>query len=253
MNQRRVFLKTAMAGGALVMVRPSLGAICDLSPRQTKGPFIPDDFPFREPVEGWPFIKTDDSDADLTVIEGSTATANGQSLYLVGQIVDENCLPVSNAKVFLWQADDNGHYNHSEDPNINGHPKPERLLDPDFQYRGVVQTDNDGFFRFKTIKPKYYPLDPNQPHFKRTAHLHIGIMKEGYHDLFTQTYFEGNVLDDIDEIRRLNKIDILLGEWKNQQPTGKINSTFLPLIVQYQERPGVDAPIGNVRLAIRKK
>lgn len=228
-----------------------LAETCQLTPGQTKGPFVPDDFPFREPVEGFPYIIANERDADLTRI-GGTTSASGQALYLRGQIVDESCRPVPGATVYLWQADDHGHYNHSEDPNIQNEPNPAVLLDPNFQYRGIVVSDRDGRFQFKTIKPKYYPLDPQEPNFKRTAHLHVGIMKEGYRNLFTQTYFEGDLLEDITEIRRLNKIDILLGEWRNHRPTGQINPQLIPLIVSYREERCFDAPVGDVRLAIQK-
>jgi protocatechuate 3,4-dioxygenase beta subunit len=257
-SERRKFIKTALIGSAMLVVgRTALANICSLSPEQTTGPFIPDDFPFRAPNEGFPYIVTQDSNLDLTQIVGQSGRASGQAIYLLGQIVDENCQPVASANIYLWQADNQGHYNHSEDPNINTQPVPQELLDANFQYRGVVSTDANGRFMFKTIKPKYYPLDPDQPDFKRTAHLHIGIMKEGYEPLFTQTYFEGDVLEDILEIRRLNKLDILLGEWvgsgRNRRPTGKINPLYLPLIVNYQKQAEFNAPVGNIRLSIRKR
>jgi hypothetical protein len=60
---------------------------------------------------------------------------------------------------------------------------------------------------------------------------------------------------DIAEIRRLNKIDILLGEWtgsgNQSRPTGRINQTFLPLIVNYRDERGFDAPVGDIRFAIQ--
>ena len=210
-ENRRNFLRgTLLSGTALLAVGRALADICAPIPSQAKGPFIPDDFPFRERVEGHPYIMTRERDADLTQSENGQGAA-GQVVYFRGQVVDENCLSVPDATVFLWQADDQGHYNHSEDPNIQSEPDPSVLLDPGFQYRGSVTTDANGGFQFKTIKPKYYPLDPKRPDFKRTAHLHIGIMKRGFHDLFTQAYFEGDALEDIGEIRRLNRIDILLG------------------------------------------
>lgn len=254
-TNRRNFLKTTFVGGAALVLGSAALAdnTCAVSPSQTKGPFVPDDFPFRDPIEGHPYIIAKERDADLTRVQGHNAVAEGQVLYLNGQIVDENCRPVPFAKVYLWQADDHGHYNHSEDPNIQNEPNPGALLDPNFQYRGIVITDGDGRFQFKTIKPKYYPLDPEEPDFKRTAHLHIGIMKDGFHSLFTQAYFEGDVLSDIDEIRRLNKIDILLGEWNGNRPTGRMNPQFLPLVVNYREQKGSDAPVGDIRLSIVRK
>jgi protocatechuate 3,4-dioxygenase, beta subunit len=254
---RRQFLHATILGGAaLVVGHKALAELCSISPSQTTGPFVPDDFPFRDPSGGHPYIIAKERDADLTRVEGKTDPAQGQMLYLRGQIVDQDCRPVPFAQVYLWQADEHGHYNNSHDPNINTDSNPARLLDANFQYRGIVVTDGDGRFQFKTIKPKYYPLDPAQPDFKRTAHLHIGVMKNGYRELFTQAYFEGDLLEDIAEIRRLNKIDILLGEWKgngdSRVPTGRINPIFLPLIANYREERGYDALVGDVRLTIQR-
>ncbi len=259
MNRRKLFENIFhVAPAALLMSYgvKSNANICALSPSQTTGPFIPDDFPFRSSNEGHPYILANDSDADLTLITGQSKAAFGQVLYLEGQVMDDNCIPVPNAQVYLWQADDNGHYNHSEDPNINFLSQPSMNLDPYFQYRGVVRTDSFGRFSFRTIKPKYYPLDPQDLNFKRTAHFHLAVMKSGFQNLFTQSYFEGEALDEIDEIRRLNKIDILLGEWvgtgANRMPKGNINSQFLPLIVRYDLRSGYDAPVGDLKLYIKK-
>ena len=254
---RRKFLLSAVGGGAfLIGGRSALAEACSITPEETTGPFIPDDFPFRAEIEGFPFIIAHERDADLTTVAGRAGAATGQALNFRGKIVDENCQPVAGAGVFLWQADDRGHYNHSEDPNITVHPDPAGHLDPGFQYRGAVLTDGDGRFGFRTIKPKYYPLDPMRPDYKRTAHLHIGVMKDGFEPLFTQAYFEGNVLEDIDEIRRLNRIDILLGEWTgdgaDRRPTGRINPVFIPLIVEYKEERGLDAPAGDIRLSIAR-
>lgn len=256
MNNRRSFIKTGIgAAVGIALSKNVLAEVCSFTPAQTTGPFIPDDFPFRDADEGHPFVVTNDRNADLTQVDGSFGIAKGQIIYLRGQIVDDNCRPVPQTTVYLWQADVNGHYNHSEDPNLEGED-PLKILDPNFQYRGIVTADNQGRFQFKTIKPKYYPLDKSDPTFLRTAHIHLGIMKDGFQNLFTQTYFEGDLLEDINEIRRLNKIDILLGEWTGRgagrRPTGRINPAFLPLIVDYNQENGMDALTGNIRISIHK-
>ncbi len=253
MNQRRDFIKTAMGAVALAAVgRAALASEnCSVSPAQTTGPFVPDDFPFRVDPEGRPYIISADSDSDLTRVANGPR-AEGQKILLRGQIVDQNCQPVANASVYLWQADVNGHYNHEEDPNINQDPNPARFLDPNFQYRGVVTTNEEGRYEFTTVVPKYYPLDPNQPGFKRTAHMHIGVVANGFKPLFTQAYFEGHQLDEIDEIRRLNKIDILLGQWSGQRPIGQIDPRFLPLIVEYKAVNWRSELVGDLRLSIQR-
>ena len=255
-DNRRTFLKTMVGATTGLVLAQAAGRAeaetCAASPEQTTGPFIPDDFPFREANEGHPYIIAKETDADFTRIAGRAGAAKGQAIVYQGQVVDENCQPVPQATVYVWQADDAGHYNHSEDPNINTSRNPSGLLDQNFQYRGIVATDSKGRFEVKTVKPKYYPLDPRQPDFMRTAHMHIAVIKQGFKNLFTQTYFEGEALEDIETIRRLNKIDIILGEWRGRRPTGRINPTFLPLVVEFRKQPGSDAPVGQVRLSIQR-
>jgi protocatechuate 3,4-dioxygenase beta subunit len=251
-NQRREFLKLAGGAAALLSLsRYAHGENCMVTPEQTRGPFVPDDFPFTVDPQGHPYVISADRDADLTRISAGSP-AKGQQVILRGQIVDENCRAVPNSTVYLWQADERGHYNNTEDSNVNTVKNPLDALDPNFQYRGVVTTDARGNFQFRTVKPKYYPLDPAQPDFKRTAHLHIAVVAPGFQPLITQGYFEGDLLDDIDEIRRLNKIDILLGLWRDRQPVGRVDPRFLPLIVEYKDVRGMDALTGDLTLSLMR-
>jgi protocatechuate 3,4-dioxygenase beta subunit len=98
------------------------------------------------------------------------------------------------ASVEIWQACANGRYNDSRDPN----PAPR---DPDFQGWGRVVTDDQGAFRFTTIKPGAYPTDPNDPTgWIRPPHIHFKVRAPGAPVLITQMYFAGEALNDRDEI-----------------------------------------------------
>lgn len=247
-SRRRFFFSglgtvTALLGSSLARA-----AVCLPTARQTSGPFIPDDFPFREPQEGPPFLRVGDANADLTVIDGNLGpdgkplVAAGQILYVRGQVVDPECRPVGGATVYLWQADINGHYNHTEDPNVSHADE----LDPNFQYRASMVTDEQGRFSFKTIKPKYYPLDDAGT--LRTAHFHFAVLHPGFERLVTQTYFEGDVLEDIDRIRELNSSDIILA------PRGTILPQLRNLIIEFANRPGFpDGPVGEVVFTVRRR
>jgi len=244
-KSKRSFLKTsvlaiATATGAALTAKSQ---VCSITPRQTSGPFIPDDFPFRAANEGAPYFKTSDSDADLTRLsDGSSSNLpKGQIIILQGVIKNLQCQPVPSANVYLWQADNEGHYNHTEDPNVTN---PNLQLDPNFQYRGHVVTDADGKFSFKTIKPKYYPLDPSDTSQLRTAHLHLAVTHPKYRTLITQSYFEGDVLEDIEIIRRLNKKDIILS------PNGVIRPELKSLIVNFKRTAEIKDPVGYLELTI---
>jgi len=247
-SSRRDFFMHSLGAAVILASGRALGASnCEKTASQTSGPFVPDDFPFSPKGDEAPYIEFADNNSDLTVVDdldGKRTLPKGQIIYLRGEIVDQNCNPVSSATVYLWQADTNGHYNHTGDPNIHSAHE----LDPHFQYSGVSGTDRNGRFQFKTIKPQYYPLDPADPTVMRTAHLHIAVTHPRCRTLITQTYFEGNILEDIDRIRDLNKLDIILAT------NGKIPERYRSLVVEYkEERSYADGPVGDVRLSVHRQ
>lgn len=172
----------ALPLGALVASRAAAGT-CELTPRQTTGPFYPVD-------------DQADKDLDLTRITGHEASAAGEVIRVQGRVLDSDCRPVVGALVDLWQADSNGRYSHPADPN------PARR-DPDFQGWGQVVTDAEGRHAFRTIKPAAYPLEfldgrPDERAGFRTPHIHFRVSKRGYRESSTQMYFEGEALNDSD-------------------------------------------------------
>ena len=151
------------------------------TPEQIMGPF-------------YPIVRPLDHDADLTVIKGRSGHAQGKVIHLMGRVLNSKGEPVRGAKLELWQANMHGRYAHPTDLN----PAP---LDPNFQGYGVQTTDSEGRFRFKTIKPGAYPINPINPSNKRPPHIHFDIM--GKNDrLVTQMYFPGEALNEQDTLFR---------------------------------------------------
>jgi protocatechuate 3,4-dioxygenase, beta subunit len=137
------------------------------TPEQILGPFYP--------------MKTLDQNADLTRVPGRPGRAAGLVLNVMGRVLNLKGESVRNAKVEIWQANAHGRYTHPSDHN----PAP---LDPNFEGSAVLATDNDGRYRFKTIKPAAYPAGPNR---MRPAHIHFQV--SGRQDrLVTQMYFDGD-------------------------------------------------------------
>jgi protocatechuate 3,4-dioxygenase, beta subunit len=130
-------------------------------------------------------------DADLTRIPGSAQKARGEVVYVQGRVVDQDCAPVPNALVEIWQACDTGRYDHPNDPNTSVE------LDPNFQYYGKAVTDGEGRYAFKTIIPGAYPAGGG---WWRPPHIHFKVIKVGYHELTTQMYFHGQPLNESDKI-----------------------------------------------------
>ena len=175
-------------------------------------------------------------DADLTVIEGHRERAAGQLIRLSGTVQDENCEPVSEAVVHLWQADNHGQYNHQNDSSGTA-----AQLDQHFQYSSVLRTDANGKFFVTTILPRYYPIGGGRV---RTAHLHFLVRKLGYETLTTQSYFDGDALVDIERIRELNKSDIILSRG------GMIRPELRNLVVTFN-MGSTEVPIGDLTLTMQ--
>jgi len=174
---RRAILQTALGLGAAVACRGALAL--QPTPAQTRGPF----YPVTRPLE---------ADADLTRLAGHAERAEGRVVHLMGRVLDAAGRPVAGAKVELWQANARGRYAHPRD--VNAAP-----LDPNFQGFGSQSTDADGQFRFKTVKPAAYPVNPMNPRAVRTPHIHFAF-ESGAATLVTQLYFPGERHNDSDGI-----------------------------------------------------
>jgi protocatechuate 3,4-dioxygenase beta subunit len=105
--------------------------------------------------------------------------------------MDPNGRPIRGQLVEIWQANAAGRYRHE----VDRHPAP---LDPNFTGAGRCLTDNDGRYRFVTIKPGAYPWG-NHPNAWRPAHIHFSVFGASFADrLVTQMYFPGDPLLELD-------------------------------------------------------
>jgi protocatechuate 3,4-dioxygenase beta subunit len=111
----------------------------------------------------------------------------GERLLVHGRVLDENARPVPGALVEVWQANAGGRYRHVNDHYV-------AAIDPNFIGCGRTITDDDGSYRFRTIKPGPYPWR-NRLNDWRPAHIHFSIFGQAFVTrLVTQLYFEGDPL-----------------------------------------------------------
>jgi protocatechuate 3,4-dioxygenase beta subunit len=111
----------------------------------------------------------------------------GERIIVQGRVVDGDGRPVRRTLVELWQANAAGRY---AVPGDN-HPAP---LDPNFTGAGRCLTDDDGGYRFVTVKPGAYPWR-NHENAWRPAHLHFSLFGPAFSTrLVTQMYFPGDPL-----------------------------------------------------------
>jgi protocatechuate 3,4-dioxygenase beta subunit len=130
-------------------------------------------------------------EADLTVQH--RGEPQGERIVVTGRVVDGDGRPVCNQLVEVWQANASGRYIHQRDQ----HPAP---LDPHFTGMGRCLTDDDGGYRFTTIKPGPYPWR-NHLNAWRPAHIHFSLFgTEFTQRMITQMYFPGDPLLPLDPI-----------------------------------------------------
>jgi protocatechuate 3,4-dioxygenase beta subunit len=117
----------------------------------------------------------------------------GERIVVSGRVVDEDGRPVRDSLVEIWQANAAGRYLHKNDQ----HDAP---LDPNFAGTGQTFTDEEGRYRFITIRPGAYPW---RNHFNawRPQHIHFSLFGPAFATrLVTQMYFPGDPLLEFDPI-----------------------------------------------------
>lgn len=130
-------------------------------------------------------------EADLTI--SHIGEPIGERIVVTGRIIDGDGRPVRHQLVEIWQANAAGRYAQKRDQ----HPAP---LDPNFTGVGRCLTDDDGRYRFTTIKPGPYPWK-NHHNAWRPAHIHFSLFgTEFTQRMITQMYFPGDPLFDFDPI-----------------------------------------------------
>jgi len=135
------------------------------------------------------FVRSGDN--DLTA-HGKSAPL-GEKMILTGRLLDEHGRPIRRALVEVWQANASGRYRHPADD----HDLP---LDPNFTGIGRTFTDDEGRYRFVTIKPGSYPWG-NHAFAWRPQHIHFSLLGNApVQRLVTQMYFPGDPMLALDPI-----------------------------------------------------
>jgi catechol 1,2-dioxygenase len=121
----------------------------------------------------------------------------GTPLLFQGRITDLAGQPLPGATVEIWHADDEGFYSQFA-PGL-----------PEWNLRGTVVADADGYYQINTIQPAPYQIPTDGScgkliaaagwHAWRPAHLHLKISAPGHQLITSQLYFKGDehVSDDI--------------------------------------------------------
>jgi protocatechuate 3,4-dioxygenase, beta subunit len=154
--------------------------------RAPKRPLVPLPHTLSE-ITGPVYGEEDVGELDHDLTRQHDGDPLGERMILHGRVLDGDKRPVRNTLIELWQANSAGRYRHE----IDTHPAP---LDPNFSGAGRCITDNEGGYRFITIKPGAYPWR-NHPNAWRAAHIHLSLFGPAFATrLVTQMYFPGDPL-----------------------------------------------------------
>jgi catechol 1,2-dioxygenase len=131
----------------------------------------------------------------------------GTPLLFQGQVTDVDGSALSGAVVEIWHADSDGFYSQFA-PGI-----------PEWNLRGIVETDAEGRFHIHTLRPAPYQIPTDGScgalvraagwHPWRPAHLHLKVGAAGHQLVTTQLYFPGDAHNE-DDVASAVKPELIL-------------------------------------------
>ena len=118
---------------------------------------------------------------------------SGTGITVEGKVYDGAGDPVVDALIEVWQADGQGRYDH---PDVDGSSS-----DPQVFGYGWCETDQDGRFRFETVKPAAVPAPDGG---RQAPHILVSVMARGVLTrLITRLYFDDEDANASDSILQL--------------------------------------------------
>ena len=105
---------------------------------------------------------------------------SGKKVSIEGRVLDGDGQPVPDAILEIWQANAHGKYAHPDDTQ-------DKPVEAEFSGFGRVPTDDEGRFRFTTIKPGAVPGPQGNP---QAPHIVVSVFARGLlRRLVTRIYF----------------------------------------------------------------
>lgn len=111
----------------------------------------------------------------------------GEPLYVSGYVKNTQGEVLPNATVEVWQTNNDGFYDVQQ-----------KGIQPEFNLRGTFITDENGFYSFKSVKPRHYPIPNDGPvgqllekmgrHPNRASHLHFIVQAYSHESIITHIF-----------------------------------------------------------------
>jgi hydroxyquinol 1,2-dioxygenase len=124
--------------------------------------------------------------------------APGEPCFMQGRVLSVEGEPIPNARIEVWQADEEGYYDVQYDD-----------LD-EARGRGHLYSDDEGRYWFWSVRPEAYPIPDDGPVGElldaanrspmRPAHVHFMVEAPGYETLITHVFDEDDEHLDSDAV-----------------------------------------------------
>ena len=123
--------------------------------------------------------------------------ATGEPCWVEGTVTDTSGAPIPNARIEVWEADDDGFYDvQYSDGRVEG--------------RAHLYSDEQGRYAFWGVTPTPYPIPSDGPvgdmldaagrSPMRAAHLHFMVTAQGSRTLVTHIFVEGDEMVKTDSV-----------------------------------------------------
>jgi hydroxyquinol 1,2-dioxygenase len=135
---------------------------------------------------------------DLPLGSNLAEGVKGEPAFYSGRVLSADGRPLQNALLDIWSGDGEGNY----DMQIPGETA--------MKARGRIRTDAEGGYRFRSIRPSFYPVPTDGPvgrmlrkmgrHPYRPGHIHMIVSAPGYSPVTTHLFVAGSEYLDSDAV-----------------------------------------------------
>jgi hydroxyquinol 1,2-dioxygenase len=122
----------------------------------------------------------------------------GEPAFYSGRVLSSDGTPIAGALLDIWSGDGEGTYDMQREGDVG------------MQARGRIRTDAEGRYRFRSIKPMFYPVPTDGPvgvmlrkmgrHPMRPGHIHMIVSAPGHHAVTTHLFPAGSQYIDSDAV-----------------------------------------------------
>lgn len=161
----------------------------------------------------------------------------GAPLFVDCRIRDGSGRPLAGVRVDVWQASPDGMYENQDEAQA------------EMNLRGVFETDAEGRFSFRSVKPAGYPVPTHGPtgemlraqqrHPFRPAHLHVLAYKPGFRTLITQVFVDDDAHLESDVVFGVTRA--LIGDFRKGEgsaPAADVSGEWFSLAYDFVMEPG---------------